>query len=90
MQAQVSVRVMAPILQPSGRYHVSLSKPVEMRPGSVHGPEIVENAEAVLQGAEALIRSVPQQWAMTLPVWPEALREVPAPVQPKGSKPTGR
>jgi lauroyl/myristoyl acyltransferase len=39
--------------------------------------EGVRNAEKILKIAEEFIRLAPQQWSMTLPVWPEALDQVP-------------
>lgn len=39
--------------------------------------EIVENAEKVLKAAEPFIRAHPEQWAMSYPVWPFALDQMP-------------
>lgn len=77
MQAQVPVTVMAPMLLPSGRYRVTMREPLEVQPAAAHGSALRGAAEAVLKVAESVIREVPQQWAMTLPVWPEALQEMP-------------
>jgi lauroyl/myristoyl acyltransferase len=39
--------------------------------------EIEKNAEKVLKAAEPFIRAHPEQWAMTYPVWPFALKQMP-------------
>lgn len=77
LKALVPVIVAAAILQADGKYHVLTSDPIEMQPHPDREEEIIQNAEAVLDVAEGFIRMAPEQWTMTLPVWPEALTQVP-------------
>ena len=76
-RAQVPIMIMVTNLQPDGRYTVIRSNPIEMKPHPDRQVEIFENAERVLRIAETFIRKVPHQWTMSLPVWPEALEQVP-------------
>jgi KDO2-lipid IV(A) lauroyltransferase len=64
-------------MQADGTYHLFISEPIAMRSHPDRQKEILMNAETVLQVAENFIRPVPQQWAMTFPVWPDALNQVP-------------
>jgi lauroyl/myristoyl acyltransferase len=64
-------------MQPDGRYTVIKSHPIEMEPHPDRQVEMLRNAEKVLSIAETLIRKVPYQWTISLPVWPEALEQVP-------------
>jgi lauroyl/myristoyl acyltransferase len=64
-------------MQADGKYHVLTSDPIEMQAHPDREREIIQNAEAVLSVAEGFIRMAPEQWTMTLPVWPEALAQVP-------------
>jgi lauroyl/myristoyl acyltransferase len=77
LQAQVPVAILAPLMQADGRYHVRLAASIQMLPDPDPESEILRNSERVLEVVEDLIRSDPTQWAMTLPVWPEALAAVP-------------
>jgi KDO2-lipid IV(A) lauroyltransferase len=77
IRAQVPVTVVATILETDGKYHFLSSEPVEMDPYPDRHTEEVRNAEKILKIAENFIRKAPQQWTMTLPVWPEALDQVP-------------
>jgi lauroyl/myristoyl acyltransferase len=77
LKARVPVVVGTTYLQPDGKYHLSFSDPIEMQPDPDRRREVLINAEAVLRAAEGFIRQAPEQWAMTFPVWPEALEEVP-------------
>ncbi len=79
LKSRVPVIVAASYLQPDGKYHVFASEPVEMQHYPSHDTEILYNAEAVLRIAEKMIRQAPQQWCISLPVWPEALKDVPSP-----------
>jgi len=76
-RAQVPVMIMVTNLQPDGRYTVVRSHPIEMESHPDRQLEMLRNAEKVLSIAEAFIRKVPHQWTMSLPVWPEALEQVP-------------
>jgi KDO2-lipid IV(A) lauroyltransferase len=77
IRAKVPVVVVAAILQPDGKYHVIPSEPIEMETYPDRHVEELRNAEAILKIAEGFIYQAPQQWTMTLPVWPEALDEMP-------------
>jgi KDO2-lipid IV(A) lauroyltransferase len=77
LKAQVPVLVGSVIWQPDGRYHFLFSEPIEMQPHPNRQTEILLNAENVLHVAEDFIRQYPSQWAMTFPVWPEAMDQVP-------------
>ena len=48
-----------------------------MKPYEDAQDEIERNAEKVLAEGEKMIGQNPSQWAMTYPVWPEALDEMP-------------
>lgn len=77
IKAHVPVIVMAAIQQADGKYHVMSSEPIEMEHAPDHGKEILRNAEKALKQAETFIRLAPQQWNVSLPVWPELLDIVP-------------
>jgi predicted LPLAT superfamily acyltransferase len=64
-------------LQPDGKYHVLISDLIEMDLRRDRATEEIQNAEKVLGMAERFIRQAPQQWSISLPVWPEALDLVP-------------
>jgi lauroyl/myristoyl acyltransferase len=65
------------IKQSDGKYHFLFSEPIEMQLHSDKHTEIILNAENILHVAEGFIRHDPSQWAMTFPVWPEAMNQVP-------------
>ncbi len=77
IRARVPVVVLATILEPDGKYHFLSSEPIEMDAYPDRHIEGVRNAEKILKIAEGYIRLAPQQWSMTLPLWPEALDQVP-------------
>ena len=77
LKARVPVIIATTIMQADGKYHVLTSDPIEMQPHPDHEEERIQNAQAVLGVAEGFIRMAPEQWTMTLPVWPEALTQVP-------------
>jgi KDO2-lipid IV(A) lauroyltransferase len=76
-KAQVAVIVMVTNLQPDGKYHVLTSEPIEMDSHPDREVEALQNAEKVLRVAERFIRQAPQQWSVSLPVWPETLDLAP-------------
>lgn len=78
MKASVPIRVIAPIRRPDGSYHVSSSNLIEMDASVNREAGALHNAERVLSIAEQVIRPVPEQWAVPLPVWPDLLPAVPA------------
>lgn len=54
-----------------GLTEMFVSEPIPMQPGPDPETEVLANAAAVLQVVESFIRQHPDQWNMTLPVWPE-------------------
>ena len=76
LKARVPVVLIATLLQPDGKYHILTSDPIEMLPHPDQHKRLLMNAESVLRVAEDFIRLAPQQWSMTLPVWPEVLDQV--------------
>jgi len=77
IKARVPVVVMAINMQLDGKYHILTSNFVEMDSHPDREMEVALNSEKVLNMAEDFIRKAPQQWAMSLPVWPETLDLVP-------------
>lgn len=77
LKAHVPVIVGATIKRSDGKYHFLFSEPIEMQSHPDRHTEIVLNAETILSVAEDFIRQDPAQWAMTFPVWPEAMDLVP-------------
>jgi phosphatidylinositol dimannoside acyltransferase len=78
LKARVPIIAMSTIWQPDGRYHFLFSEPIEMEPHPDRQTEILRNAEAILRVAEGFIRQAPTQWAMTFPVWPDVMGQIPA------------
>lgn len=76
-KARVPVMLMAAYLLEDGKYHILTSEPIEMETNPDHRVETLQNAEKVLNIAEGFIRQAPEQWTVSLPVWPEALDQVP-------------
>ena len=76
-KARVPVRLMAANRQADGKYHVLVSSPIDMErhPDAAH--ERTRNAEKVLAIAETWLRRNPEQWPMSLPLWPELLPQTP-------------
>jgi phosphatidylinositol dimannoside acyltransferase len=76
-KAQVPIMIMVSILQPDGKYHVLSSELIEMDLYADREAGVLRNAEQVLSIAEGYIRSAPNQWSISLPVWPQVLDLVP-------------
>jgi KDO2-lipid IV(A) lauroyltransferase len=76
-KAQVPVMVLVTNLQSDGKYHILTSELIEMDPHPDREVEMLQNAGKVLSVAEKYIRQAPQQWSISLPVWPETLSLVP-------------
>lgn len=76
-KAKVPIMIMAANLRNDGKYHVLTSEPIEMDSHPDRETETLQNAEKVLRVAEKFIRQVPQQWSISLPVWPEIMNQVP-------------
>jgi KDO2-lipid IV(A) lauroyltransferase len=71
LKAEVPVVVAANLKEDDGYYHMITSSPIEMDPYPDREDELLNNAEKVLAVAETFIRQAPEQWLITLPVWPE-------------------
>ncbi len=78
MKAGVPVMIVAAKLGVDGRYHVRTSELIEMESDPDYEQGIVRNAERVLKDAEKFIMQAPEQWSMSLPVWPDLMDDVPA------------
>jgi phosphatidylinositol dimannoside acyltransferase len=76
-KAKVPIMIMVANLQNDGKYHVLTSEPIEMDSHPDRETEALQNAGKVLRVAEKFIRQVPQQWSISLPVWPEIMDRVP-------------
>jgi len=76
LKAGVPVMIIAARLGADGRYHVTTSDPIEMETDSDHENAIVRNAEQVLNEAEKFILQAPEQWGMSLAVWPDLIEDV--------------
>jgi phosphatidylinositol dimannoside acyltransferase len=77
MKTGVPVMIVAARTGKDGRYQVTTSEPIEMDLTSGHNTDIVRNAERVLKEAERFILRAPEQWSISLPVWPELTDCVP-------------
>jgi len=77
LKARVPIVVGLSRLEADGRYGIHASEPIEMEPARGRNDALRINAEKVLAAAEAFIRQSPLQWTVSLPVWPEAMAEVP-------------
>jgi phosphatidylinositol dimannoside acyltransferase len=77
-KARVPVMVMVTIRLPDGKNHIYTSDPVEMESHPDADTELLYNAGKVLRISEDFIRQAPSQWSISLPVWPEALNQMPA------------
>lgn len=77
IKARVPVMFMVVNLQLDGKFHVLTSDLIEMDSHPDKDRATLKNAEKVLRIAEGFIRQAPEQWSITLPVWPETLDLVP-------------
>lgn len=73
VKSQVPVQIIAANLLPDGKYHIFTSDLIVMDHFQNQEKGMVFNAEKILSIAEVFIRRIPQQWSMSLPVWPETL-----------------
>lgn len=72
-RAAVPVMVMSVIMQADGKYHLHTSDLIKMDALPDRDMELLCNTEKVLAVAEDFIRLVPEQWTVTLPVWPDVM-----------------
>ncbi len=77
MKTGLPVMIVAARTGTDGCYHVTTSGPIEMKPYTDHEEGTVRNAERVLKEAERFILQAPEQWGISLPVWPELMDSVP-------------
>ena len=77
LKSHVPIIVAAIHRRSDGKYRFHFSEPIEMQPHPDRHTEIMLNAEIILHIAEDFIRLDPSQWAMTFPVWPDAMDHVP-------------
>ena len=75
-KAKVPVMIMVIQFQADGKYHVLTSDLIEMDSYPDRELEMQQNAEKVLNIAESFIRQAPEQWSVSLPVWPEIMDQV--------------
>jgi KDO2-lipid IV(A) lauroyltransferase len=71
IKAKVPVMLMVTIRRPDGTNCVFSTDRMEMDSYPDRETEVRRNAEKVLGVAEEYIRMAPQQWSVSLPVWPE-------------------
>jgi KDO2-lipid IV(A) lauroyltransferase len=77
LKAEVPVIVAAVFRQPSGVYRLSMSEDFHMASFGDRESDLVLNTERLLCKAEEYVSQAPTQWAMTYPVWPDALAVAP-------------
>lgn len=77
LKAHVPIVVMSATTQPKGKYFLESSEFIEMDLHPDREMEEKQNAEKVLSIASKIISRAPQQWTMSLPVWPEVMDLVP-------------
>jgi lauroyl/myristoyl acyltransferase len=77
LKAKVPVVLLFMLRRTDGTYHFSESEPILMREHSDRQEGLVRNAERVLRLAAEFLRQTPEQWAMSRPVWPELIDQVP-------------
>ena len=64
--------------QPKGKYLLDCSEPIWLESYPDRDTEIIANAEKILRLAEEVLQAHPEQWAMTYPLWPESLDQIPS------------
>jgi len=77
IKARVPVRIIITRLRSDGKCQVAASDLIEMDTHFYDETNALRNAEKVLYIAESFIRQAPEQWSVSLPVWPEILDQVP-------------
>jgi phosphatidylinositol dimannoside acyltransferase len=77
-KVHVPVIVLTTIRQADGKNQLITSDPIEMEGSPDSDMKILQNAGKVLRISEDFIRQAPNQWSISLPVWPEALDRAPA------------
>ena len=77
IKARVPVRIIITRLHSDGKCRVVASDLIEMDTHFYDEANALRNAEMVLYIAESFIRQAPEQWSVSLPVWPEIFDQVP-------------
>ncbi len=69
--------VIASRLEKDGKYHIHASQPINPSLSPDRVGNLLSTTEAVLAVAEDFIRQTPQQWLISLPVWPDIIDGAP-------------
>jgi lauroyl/myristoyl acyltransferase len=77
LKARVPLIVVTATRRPDGKNYVTSSDVIAMERHPDRETEMRRNAEKVLAAAERYIREAPEQWSVSLPVWPEVVGRVP-------------
>ena len=77
LRTNAPIMVISPRFEEDGTHQLLNSEPIHITPHSNRKIAMIQNAEKVLHVAEEFIRKAPYQWVMFLPVWPEAIDEMP-------------
>jgi lauroyl/myristoyl acyltransferase len=77
LQTNSAMLVVACVGTPEENYVMECSDLIYLESNSDPLQEIEKNAEIVLRASEPFFRAHPEQWAMTYPVWPFALKIMP-------------
>jgi KDO2-lipid IV(A) lauroyltransferase len=77
LQTNSAMLIIACIGTPEENYILECSELIYLKSYKDPVQEIEKNAEKVLKAAEPFIRAHPEQWAMSYPVWPFALDQMP-------------
>jgi lauroyl/myristoyl acyltransferase len=76
-KARVPIKLLVLLRQSNGHYYFLVSEPILVQDDADKHLRFINNAEAVLKVAEDFIRQAPQQWAMSHPLWPQLIDQVP-------------
>jgi len=71
LRTETPIMLLACLRQPDDRYILHASELIELTRNPDREVELIENTEHVLQIAEKIIQSAPEQWAMFYSVWPD-------------------
>lgn len=77
LEAKVPVVLLAAIRDDKNKYQIHVSPEIRMQDFGDRDRAILYNAEKVLEAAQDFIRLKPEQWSMSLPVWPELEDRLP-------------
>lgn len=77
LKARVPIVETVMLRRADGTYHFLVSEPITMQVYADKHTEIMRNTEMALKVAEQYVQEAPTQWAMSRPVWPNLLDDVP-------------